>query len=126
MGTGSNPSVKQSPKKGPLLVANFSNVLSTSRGDIDDTVTAESDVVPAACGTRQERAPPPGGCGWRPVSPWKTEVLGISTEQFPLPLSPLRRNQLGAYFTPPATAFTIIISPGSVTAAGGHFFCYKQ
>lgn len=45
MGTGSNPSVKL-PRKGPVLVTNFSNVSSTSRLDSDDMIRAESAVVP--------------------------------------------------------------------------------
>lgn len=54
--------------------------------------------------------------------PLKNGGLGIiSTEQLPLPLAPLQMNQPRVYFTPPATAVTSIISPGSVMAAGGRF-----
>lgn len=96
--------------------------------DFDDMVTTESNVPLVNHNMLLQHAGPSRTMWMETCKPLKNGGIGIiSTEQFLLLLSSLWRNQLGVYFTPPATAFIIIISPGSVMAAGGHFFfCYKQ
>lgn len=88
-------------------------------------VTTESNVALVNHNMLPQHVGPSRTMRMETCKPLKNGGIGIiSTEQFPLPLSSLWRNQWGAYFTPPATAFIIIISPGSVMAAGGHFFFF--
>lgn len=115
------------PKEGPVLVTSFSDGLSTSRLDLDDTITAEGNVAPMACGPHQKRAPPPGRCGWTPVALEKWRYLEYLNRAIPSTSLILAKEPSGCIFYSTCYCLYYYFSRLSHGCRWSlFFFCYKQ